>query len=83
MATEPTPLINDDLLHQVQETAREQNRQPAEVVSEAVRKYLDEQSWAKALGYGRQRAEAAGITTEECIDKAIADWRLANPQDGR
>jgi metal-responsive CopG/Arc/MetJ family transcriptional regulator len=78
MATEPRPLISEDLLHQVEETARAQNRQPEEVVTEAVRKYLDEQRWMRALGYGRQRATAVGITTEEGIDKAIADWRREN-----
>ena len=78
MATEPRPLISEDLLHQVEETARAQNRQPEEVVTEAVRKYLDEQSWVRALGYGRQRAAAVGITTEEGIDKAIADCRREN-----
>ncbi|MGC2656704.1 MAG: hypothetical protein WA324_01925 [Bryobacteraceae bacterium] len=83
MAIEHKPLISEELLHKIEETAREQNREPAEVVADAVRKYLDEQSWVKALGYGRERAQASGITTEEGVDRAIADWRKEHPQHGR
>jgi predicted transcriptional regulator len=83
MATEPVPLIDADLLHRIEDTARAQNRRPEEVVSDALRRYLDEQSWADIFAYGRQRAEAEGIITEEGVDQAIAEWRRENPEGGR
>jgi predicted transcriptional regulator len=46
MATEPTPLISDNLMRQVEQTAREQNRQPAEVAEDTVRRYLASQRLA-------------------------------------
>jgi len=82
MATEPTPLINDDLLDQVQETARQQNRQPAELVSEALRKYLDEQSWIKFVNQNEADALGKGIT-EEDVDRLISEVRAENRQHSR
>jgi predicted transcriptional regulator len=73
-------LLPDELMQQLEEAAHAQNRRPAEVLEEAVRKYLDERSWVKMLDYGRERAEAVGITTEEGIDRAISDWRKENLQ---
>jgi predicted transcriptional regulator len=81
MATEPRPLISDDLLHQVEETARAQNRKPEEVVSEAVRKYLDEQSWVKFVEQNEVRARAKGIS-EEDVDRLISEVRIENRQHG-
>ena len=49
MVTGPKPLISDDLLHQVQEAAREQNREPVEVIEEAVGRYLASQRLARGL----------------------------------
>jgi len=82
MATEPTPLLGDDLLHQVEETAREQNRKPEEFVSEAVRKYLDEQSWMKFVERNEGRARARGIR-EEDVDRLISEVRSEKRQSGR
>ena len=82
MAAVNIPLA-DYLQQKIEQIAHEQNRQPTEILEEAVQKYLDERSWATALGYGRQRAEAVGITTEEGIDQAIADWRKQNHQQAR
>ena len=72
--------LADDLHQQIEQIAREQNCQPAEVLEEAVRKYLEKRSWVAALEYGRERADAVGVTTEEGIDRAIADWRKHNSQ---
>jgi predicted transcriptional regulator len=82
MATDPRPLISDDLLHQVEETAREQNRQPEEVVSEAVRKYLDEQSWVRFVERNEIKAKAMGIT-EEDIPRLVDEMRRENETRGR
>jgi metal-responsive CopG/Arc/MetJ family transcriptional regulator len=82
MATEPTPLISADLLHQVEETAREQNRQPEEVVSEAVRKYLEEQSWVRFVERNESRARAMGIT-EDDIPRLVDEVRRENAARGK
>lgn len=82
MATEPTPLINEELLHRVEEIAREQNRQPAELVGEAVGKYLDEQSWVKFVKENEAHARAKGIA-EDDVDRLISELRPENRQHGR
>jgi hypothetical protein len=40
MAIEPKPLVSDDLPYQVEQTAREQSRDPAEVLEEAWTLYM-------------------------------------------
>ena len=77
MATEPRPLISDDLLHQVEEMAREQNRQPEEVVSEALRKYLDDQKWERLVTTGERRAKEKGLT-EDDVPRLIEEVRREN-----
>jgi len=79
MATEPKPLIDDDLLHQVEVTARAQNREPSDVVTEAVRKYLDEQSWVRFVEANEVRARRRGIG-EEDVDRLISEVRSENRQ---
>jgi hypothetical protein len=58
----------------VEETARAQNRKPEEVVSEAVRRYLDEQSWVRFVQENEQRARANGIG-EDDVERLIAETR--------
>jgi hypothetical protein len=54
---------------------RAQQKEPAELLEEAVKQYLENRSWMKLMGYGRQRAKALGINTEENIDRLIAESR--------
>ncbi len=77
MATESRRLISDDLLHQVEETAREQNRQPEEVVSEAVRKYLDDQKWERLVTAGERRAKEKGLA-EDDVPRIIEELHREN-----
>jgi predicted transcriptional regulator len=76
------PLLSDELLHQVEETARIQNRQPAEVVSEAVSKYLKAQRWASFVERNERRAKELGIAEDE-IPRLIAETRAENKQRDR
>lgn len=69
------PKLPQDLLIQIEEAARLQNRKPDEVLEEAVERCLDDRSWVKILDYRKDRGEAVGITTEEGIDRAIAGSR--------
>jgi predicted transcriptional regulator len=66
--TNEKQLLSDDLLHQVEETARAQHREPAEVVQEAVREYLDKLSWVQYVEGNERRARARGITPEKAAD---------------
>ena len=54
-------LLSDDLLHEVEAAAREQNRQPAEVVAEAVERYLRLKRREKLYAYGEAQARKLGI----------------------
>jgi metal-responsive CopG/Arc/MetJ family transcriptional regulator len=73
--TDARQLLSDELLHEVEEAARAQNLKPSEVLEEAVRRYLEDRSWSKIFSYGRERGEAAGILTEEGVDRAITEYR--------
>jgi hypothetical protein len=58
--TDARELLSEKLIHQIEETARAQSRKPAEVLEEAVRKYLDEQSWQSFVGNAEERNRATG-----------------------
>jgi predicted transcriptional regulator len=72
--TDGKALLSDELLHQVEETARAQHRQPEEVVSEAVEKYLEEQSWVKLVTDGKENAKRLNLT-ESDADRLISEYR--------
>jgi hypothetical protein len=56
MVTDPKPLRNEERLHQVEETARK-NRQPEDLLNEAVSRYLDDQKWESLLTTGERQPE--------------------------
>jgi predicted transcriptional regulator len=74
MATEPRPLISDELLHQLKKTAREQNREPAEVLEEAWARYVEEQSWARLVTAGQENSRCLGLE-ESDTERLIAEYR--------
>jgi len=75
--TDTKGLLSDELLHQVEETALAQNREPAEVVTEAVAKYLEEQSLRQYVERNEIRARAKGIG-EDDVDRLISEVRREN-----
>jgi predicted transcriptional regulator len=75
-------LLSDELLCRVQETARIQNREPEEVISEAVNKYLDGQRWQRLVEEGERRAMECGYT-EEDVPRLIEEVRAENRARGR
>jgi len=77
MATEPKPLMSDDLLHQVEQTARAQNREPAQVVEEAVGRYLASQRLAGFAERMEHRAREKGIR-EEDVGRLVEEVRHEN-----
>jgi predicted transcriptional regulator len=82
MATDTKISLSEELLQQVEETARAQNRKPAEVVEEAVKKYLEAQSWVQFVEGNERRAKAMGIT-EEDVPRLIEEYRAENKQRER
>ena len=74
MSTTNLPL-SGELARQLEDAARAQQKEPAELLEEAVKQYLEDCSWVKLMGYGRERAKALEITTEEDIDRLIAESR--------
>ena len=80
--TDSNPSLTEELLHQVEETARAQNRQPAAVVADAVRKYLEDLSWVQFVERNEKRARAHGIG-EEDVDRLISEVRRENTERGR
>jgi metal-responsive CopG/Arc/MetJ family transcriptional regulator len=74
MTTTNLPL-SGELAKQLEDAARAQHREPAELLEDAVKQYLEDRSWVKLMGYGQERSKALGIKTEEDIDRFIAESR--------
>ena len=74
MTTTNLPL-SGELAKQLEDAARAQKREPAELLEEVVKQYLEDRSWAKLMGYGQERASALGIKTKADIDRLIAESR--------
>jgi predicted transcriptional regulator len=75
-------LLSDDLLRQIEETARAQNRKPADLLEKAVKQYLDKQSWIDFVERNEQRARVMGIT-EEDIPRLVEEVRRENRENSR
>lgn len=80
--TDARELLSEELIHQIEETAHAQNRKPAEVLEEAVRKYLDEQSWQSFVGNAEERNRAKGLA-EEDVPRLVSEARRENQERGR
>ncbi len=63
--TDAKQLLSDELLRQIEETASAQNRKPSEVLEDAVRNYLEEQSWQALVGKAEERNRVKGRTEED------------------
>jgi hypothetical protein len=62
------------LLAQVQSAAHEDRRPAANLLREAVERYLRERRWQKIFAYGEERAQTLGLT-EADIPRLIAAYR--------
>ncbi len=74
--------LPEPLLAEIQSAARAQQRSPDELVANAVRLYLEQQSWRKFVENNELRARARGIG-ESDVDRFIAETRAGNQQCGR
>ncbi len=72
--TDAKEILNSDMIRQIEETARTENRRPSEVLEDAWRRYIEERSWAKLVEDGQRNAKRLGI--KECdVDRLISDYR--------
>jgi hypothetical protein len=62
--------------------AQAEHRSADEVVADAVRVYLEKQSWTQFVERNARRAKEMGIT-EDDVDRLITEYRAENRQRGR
>ena len=82
----PTPEtkspLSDEWQNQIGKIAREQKREPAEVLEEAVRRYVGVQRVERLAQRGEERARARG-NREEDVPRLVEDVRRENRDRGR
>lgn len=67
--------LPEAMLKEAKKRAKKENRTMSELVREALRRYEDRQ-WLKEMqAYGEERTVAAGILTEEDVDRVIHEAR--------
>jgi predicted transcriptional regulator len=80
--TDAKELLSDEMISQIEAAARTQNRKPAEVLQDAVKQYLERQSWAEFVGRNEQRAREMGIT-ENDVSRLVEEYRRENRERRR
>jgi predicted transcriptional regulator len=80
--TDARSLISDELVRQVEESARVQNKEPATVLQEAVTQYLAKRGLRDFVDRMEQRNRKNG-RAERDVPRAIAEVRRENLQRGR
>ena len=81
MTPTKTPL-SDELQQQIEQIAQEQNREPAEVLEDAVRKYIWVRRLERLAEKGEARARGLGIR-EEDVPRLVKEVRQENRDRGR
>lgn len=66
--------LPEPLLAEIRSAAEAERRSVDEVLTDAVKRYIEERSWTKLLGYGAERAKALGVK-ESDIERLIAESR--------
>jgi metal-responsive CopG/Arc/MetJ family transcriptional regulator len=67
--------LPEAMLKEAKKRAKKENRTMSELVREALRRYEALQSLRELQAYGEERARAAGILTEEDVDRVIHEYR--------
>jgi len=75
-------LLSGELLEQVEQVARAQNREPSELVEEAVRKYLKSERLERFVEKAERRALAKRLR-EEDVPRLVTEVRRENQERGR
>ena len=66
--------LPEPLLAEIRSAAQAEHRSVDEVLTDAVKRYIEERSWTRLLDYGAERAKTLGVT-ESDIDRLIAESR--------
>ena len=74
--------LPEPLLAEIESAAQAEHRTADEVAADAIRQYLEKQSWVKFVERNERRAKDMGIT-EGDVDRLIAEYRSENQQHGR
>ncbi len=65
-----------DLIKKVDELAKKEFRNRSDLIREALRSYIkNNEKWGELFLYGRSIANNLGITTEEKVNKIVAESR--------
>jgi len=65
-----------DLVEKIDELAKKEYRNRSELIREALRVYLKEESeWEEILAYGRKKGIQKGIKSEKDVDKIVNNYR--------
>ncbi len=60
MAAAKSVSLPEPLLAQIQSAAQAEERSVDEVLTDAVKRYIEERSWTKLMDYGAERAKTLG-----------------------
>ena len=67
--------FSDELLRQIDATAREESRSRSELIREAARSYIErKQKWNRIFAFAEEQAVRKGFVAED-VEKEIADHR--------
>ena len=72
-------LVPPALLPEIQAAADEDHRAPAELVREALERYLKDRRWQRLVSFGHARARELGLT-EDDLPRLIAESRQEQRQ---
>jgi hypothetical protein len=72
--TDAKEILSPELIQQIEETARTENRRPSEVLEDAWHRYVEEKSWVSLAERGQENAKRLGIK-ESDVDRLISDYR--------
>ena len=75
MNTAPNDIpLSQDLVDLIKKTAMAEGRRPEQVVQDALRLYVSDNRWERALAYGRRQAQMLGYT-EDDVERLIQECR--------
>jgi metal-responsive CopG/Arc/MetJ family transcriptional regulator len=66
--------LPEPLAAEIESAAEAEHRSVDEVLTDAVKRYVEERSWTNLLNYGAERVKALGIK-ESDVDRLIAESR--------
>ena len=75
MNTAPNDIpLSQDLVDLIKKTATAQGRRPEQVVQDALKLYVSDDRWQRALAYGKRQAQTLGYT-EDDVERLIGECR--------